>query len=82
MTNPIQRMHEAQRLIDDPLFNEALNAVETEIFRKLKGPSDGKEAEWLLALRLMGKVRAWVIGVIQTGKVELDEDQRKKKAKA
>lgn len=71
MTDPIARGQDAQRLLDDPLLKEAFEKVEAAILDKLKGPATGQDMEWLLALRMVPKVKGWLIGCIQSGKVEL-----------
>lgn len=71
MTDPIARMHDAQRLLEDPLFNEAFVQVESTIMASLRGPATDRDAELLMALRLMAKIKGWIKGQVETGKVEL-----------
>lgn len=79
MTDPIARMHNAQRLLDDPLFQEAFAKVEEAILEKLKGHATPMDAELLIALRMVPKVKGWLIGQIQTGKIELNERNQKER---
>lgn len=72
MTDPVTRMHNAQRLLDDELFQEAFTKVESAILDQLKGPATPQDGELLMALRLLPKIKGWLIGQIQTGKVELN----------
>lgn len=74
---PVERMHAAQRLLDDEMFKEAFTAVEGAIVAKLKSGATDKDAEWLLSLRLMAKIKGWVIAQIQTGKIELHDEKAK-----
>jgi len=74
---PVERMHQAQALLDDPMFKEAFDAVEAAIVAKLKSGATDKDAEWLLSLRLMAKIKGWIVGQIQSGKVELHEEKLK-----
>ena len=81
MTSPIERMHNAQRLLDDEMFKEAFDAVEAAIVAKLKSGATDKDSEWLLSLRLMAKIKGWIVGQIQSGKVELHEEKLKEARK-
>jgi hypothetical protein len=74
---PVERMHQAENLLADPMFNEAFTAVEAAIVAKLKSGATDKDSEWLLSLRLMAKIKGWVVGQIQSGKVELHEEKLK-----
>ena len=71
MSNPIARMHDAQRLLEDPLLVDAFASIERTIIDKLRGPANGHEPELVMALRLMGQIKGWIKGQVETGKVEL-----------
>ena len=71
MIDPIARMQNAQRLLDDDTFNEAMTKVEGAILAKLREPATPADVELLMALRLMPKIKGWLIGQVETGKVEL-----------
>ena len=71
MTDPITGMQNAQRLLDDPTFHEAFAKVEDAILAKLREPATPHDTELLMALRLMPKIKGWLIGQVETGKVEL-----------
>ena len=80
MTDPIARMHDAQRLLEDPLLKEAFTQVENSILATLKGPATDRDGELLMALRLLPKIKGWIKGQVETGKVELfDREQKEKK---
>jgi hypothetical protein len=74
---PVERMHQAESLLADPMFNEAFTAVEAAIVAKLKSGATDKDSEWLLSLRLMAKIKGWIVGQVQSGKVELHEEKLK-----
>jgi len=78
MSDPVARAQNAQRLLEDPLFQEAFKAIEDAILNQLKGPATPQDAELLMAMRLVPKIKAWLIGVVETGKVELYEREQKK----
>ena len=78
---PVERMHRAQALIEDELFQEAFTAVEKAIVEKLKSGATDKDSEWLLSLRLMAKIKAVLVGYIQTGKIELHDEKVKAERK-
>lgn len=79
MTDPITRAQEAQRLLDDPLLNEAFAAIENAILAQLKGPASPQDHELLMAMRLVPKIKGWLIGQVQTGKIELHEREQKER---
>ena len=81
MTDPIARMHDAQRLLEDPLFNEAFAAIEKTIIDKLRGPANGHELELVMALRITGQIKGWIRGQMETGKVEIDMRERETKGR-
>jgi hypothetical protein len=81
MTQPIERMHRAQALLDDPMFQEAFDVVEKAIIAKLKAGASDTDAELLLAWRVLPKLKGWFVGVIQTGKIELNDEQVKEARK-
>ena len=79
--NPIERASRAQALLDDDLFKEGFDAVERAIIARLRAGATDKDAEWLLSLRLMEKIRGWFRQQVENGKVELhvqNEKERKK----
>lgn len=82
MTDPIARMQNAQRLLEDETFAEAFKAVESAILAKLKEPATPADGELLMALRLMPKIKGWLIGQVETGKVELAMREQEQKAKS
>ncbi len=69
--DPITRAQNAQRLLDDDIFKEAMKAVEDAILDQLKGPATPHDSELLMAMRLVPKIKGWLIGQVETGKVEL-----------
>jgi hypothetical protein len=58
------------------LLKEAFDAVERGIVDKLRGSASEHDAEWLLSLRLLGKIKGWLMGQVQYGKIELDLRQK------
>jgi hypothetical protein len=81
MSAPIERMHRAQALLDDPMFQEAFETVEKAIIDKLKSGATPHDAELLMAWRTIPKLKGWFVGVIQTGKIELHDEQQKEARK-
>lgn len=79
--NAIDRMQRAQAMLEDELFNEAFTEIEKAIVNRLKLGATDKDAEWLLSLRLMAKIKGYFVGVAQSGKVELHEAQAKEARK-
>ena len=75
MMDPIQRKQRAEQLLADDMFQEAFSAVEGAIVARLKSGATDKDAEWLLSLRLMAKIKGWFVQQINTGKIELHEQQ-------
>jgi len=81
MTDPVARAQNAQRLLEDPLFQEAFEALEKNTIAILMA-SDGpraSDAEWLAVLRLLPRIKGWFIQQAQTGKVELYEREQKER---
>lgn len=81
MIDPIQRKQRAEALLADDMLQEAFTAVEAAIVSKLKGGATDKDAEWLLSLRLMAKIKGWFVQQINTGKLELHEAEEAEKRK-
>lgn len=81
MTDPITRSHDAARLLEDPLFIEAVAAVDTAIIAELRGKPTANDPELLMALRTLAKVKNWIRGQMETGKVELHERDNAKPPK-
>lgn len=81
MKQPIERMHQAQRLLDDPTFQEAFTAVEKAIVEKLKTGATAQDAELLMAWRTLPKIKGWLIAQINTGKIELHDEKIKEARK-
>jgi len=76
---PIERKQRAEQLLADDLFQEAFTAVEKAIVDRLKSGATDKDAEWLLSLRLMAKIKQVIIGYAQSGKLEAFEEEQRKK---
>jgi hypothetical protein len=81
MTDPIARMQNAQRLLDDELFNEAFKAVEDHYLGLLREKATPSDLDVLMAFRLVSKIKAQVVGWAQAGKVELSIRDAEAKAK-
>lgn len=68
----IERAVQAQKLLDDPLLNEALKAIKASIFeewgRCKAGDAKGKEYLWQL-LKTCGMFESTLFGYVQTGKI-------------
>lgn len=67
-----RRGEQAKRLLDDPLLQEAFATVETGLRDAWSATSDEAAAErerlWLM-LKLLGRVRAHVTAVLETGRL-------------
>ena len=79
--DPIQRKQRAEQLLADDMFHEAFSAVEGAIVNRLKSGATDKDAEWLLSLRLMAKIKGWFVQQINNGKLELHEQEIKEARK-
>lgn len=77
MTDPIARSQDAQRLLEDPLLKEAFTVIDGEILKTLRGAATPHDAELLMMLRLLAKLKATIHGWAQTGKVELFEREQR-----
>lgn len=68
----IARAHQAERLLNDPLFQEAFAVVEAEYLDGWRNSpardTEGRERLWLM-LKLLGKVRGHLQTVMETGKL-------------
>lgn len=69
----IMRGEEAKRLLENPLLIEAFEVIENEVNELWKtSPSadaEGREKLYL-SLRLLGRLKAQIQSVVETGKVE------------
>ena len=67
-----RRGEQARRLLEDPLLQEAFAAVDGALRDAWAATADDatheRERLWLM-LKLLGRVRAHMIGVLQTGKL-------------
>ena len=80
MSNAIERKAHAEQLLADPMVQEAFEKIEAGIVARLKDSASDHDAEWLMALRLMAKIKGWFIAQINNGKIEeFDEAQKEKK---
>jgi hypothetical protein len=73
------RGQRAQRLLDDDLLREALDAIETEVVRQWENcparDTEGKEALWKL-MKTSKKFRGLLTGYVQTGRLAADNIAR------
>jgi hypothetical protein len=73
------RGQRAQRLLDDELLREALDAIESEVVRQWENcparDSEGKEALWQL-MKTSKKFRGLLTGYVQTGRLAADNIKR------
>ena len=67
-----RRGEQARRLLEDPLLQEAFAAVDTALRDAWAATADDAAVErerlWLM-LKLLGRVRAHMTGVVQTGRL-------------
>ena len=76
MNDAIARSQDAQRLLDDPLLKEAFEAIDKSILERLRGKATPEDAELLMMLRVLAKLKATIHGWAQSGKVELHEREQ------
>lgn len=73
------RGQRAQRLLDDDLLREALDAIESEVVRQWENcparDSEGKEALWQL-MKTSKKFRGLLNGYVQTGRLAAENIKR------
>ena len=71
MIDPIARSHDAARLLEDPLLKEAFDVIDAALIAELRGKPTGHDAELLMALRTLAKVKGWIKGQVESGKLEM-----------
>lgn len=76
---PIERMHRAEGLLSDPLFIEAFEVVEKTILEKLRSGKQPNDEELLMLWRLLPKLKGYLKQAAESGKVEMFEEEQRKK---
>jgi hypothetical protein len=68
----VQRGHQAQAILDDPLYQEAFDAVRKEITRQWQNSpardAEGREKLWLSS-KLLDRLEAHLTSVMESGKL-------------
>lgn len=77
--NAIERMNRAQSLLNDDLFKEAFDVVERSIVERLKAGKQPNDDELLMLWRLLPKLKGFLKQAAESGKVELHEEEQRKK---
>jgi hypothetical protein len=80
-----RKSHEARRLLDDPIFQEAISAVRSAIYVRLEGPKfdNAVDADLVTMLRLLGALESTIRRWAETGKVAdfmLAQEQKRKRS--
>ena len=82
MKDATVRGNDAERLLADPLFKEAFDAVEQALSAKLKLLDVGaleSMRDVVVSIQLLGKVRQYIEQVALTGRMEAAEAERRTK---
>jgi hypothetical protein len=78
MNTEKQRGHDAQRIMDDPLFKEALERIETGLIDSMKlVPMADRDTqhELILTMQLLHRFKGIFTEIMQTGKMaQMQED--------
>jgi hypothetical protein len=78
----INRAHRAKAILDDELFNESFEALETEFIELWRGAKLAEERERIWqAINILGRVRDHLGMVIGNGKIAQVELERLKSLK-
>ena len=81
---PVKRMHQAQQILNDPLWTEAWETYRLKVFAAIENAkTDEGTIRGKLMLGVANDVRAYFEGLINTGKaaaheIKLEEERKKR----